>query len=1029
MKLKHILVPALLFVFNAAFAQTLAEKEELLKGFDEAEVIKEAKKKGIHASEIKGYVSCMKSKYVYDHHPEIHHTEKETAGKIAFINLTRQSNEQALNAYCQNLDFANLNYSNWTGAISTSNVANPGAGYPTVSSWQSNGINGNNGSPIIINTDPTAFTASTDRHVIMNMPIGALTNNPANAFANGYDPVCQNFTTGMFDLPMVPYNGATSLRLGSQYANETCEKISYAITVGPNNTQFTYQFAVVLNSGGTSHSPGYQPAFVFQLLNSSGTQIGGNCGVYIKDAGQAESDTSFILSNAAVAWGFNGDSTFYRKWHTATVDLTPWMGQTIYAEFYTTDCAYSAHCGYAYITATCGDLTANVSGFCGGAGTAVMNAPPGFYTYQWYFGNGTAISGADSSVHVAHNVTPNDSFFVYMTTVQGCTTKLKVTVNASNIVAIPNSVGTCRGGSHGSASVNVLGGPAFSYTWSPGGANTSSISNLAPGDYTVHIVDQTGNCPPKDTVVNVPVILPPLQTNTVQLCGDHLSPPLQVPSGGLPGYTWYSSITPGVVATTATYVPSGTVAASDYFTVTYMDPSTGCLDSLKTTMSPVFISFSTVPQGPCNGGNNGVIIVNPSGGNSFTNYDWSCTGTAGGTNVAIPPALQIGSLAAGNYTITISQAGNPSCSYTTTVQLVQDGLSPPTLDTLKGCAAQALSIPTFTTSGSTHSWYGPGGVSLGTSYPYITSGVANGDVYTDTIRNAFGCKSVYKAYLKEMKFNGSITAPEKIKCHDDSTGKLKVTINSETNGPIGSNYIFNWVYPSPYTSPATITGGSTVPQSSQETNLHPGTYTCVVHSGACVKTFTYALTNPALLPDDSLFSYFCPKDSIAWVFAEPGHSQYNWMHNGVPIPGYNNDSLAATPATVGEYIVWYLVSGCRDTARILYTFPSYHALRPDKLVNVFTPNGDDRNDRFFPFHDDQISQYEIDKQMEFFEIVIYNRWGKKVFETTEYANPWDGITDGKAQDDGTYYYIMRYKSNCGTKADIVEKHGFVQLLR
>jgi gliding motility-associated-like protein len=348
---------------------------------------------------------------------------------------------------------------------------------------------------------------------------------------------------------------------------------------------------------------------------------------------------------------------------------------------------------------------------------------------------------------------------------------------------------------------------------------------------------------------------------------------------------------------------------------------------------------------------------------------------------------------------------------------------------LKGCSLDNLSIPTATVSGSTHSWSHNGTWLNDHSYPFITNGVNVGDVYTDTIRDANGCVTVYKAVLKQKSFNLNITAPDKIKCHDDSTGQLKATVNLETNGPLGTQYVYTWTYPSPYTSPAPMNGTTGVPQSVSVNHLHPGTYTCTVHSGTCVMTKTFTLDNPAALPDDSLFSYFCPKDSMAWLYAEAGHSSYHWIHNGVPVAGNNNDSIAVTPATVGEYIVWYTTAGCRDTARKLFTFYSYHAVRPDKLVNVFTPNGDDRNDAFYPFHDANISQYEIDKQMDYFEITIYNRWGVKVYETTEYAKPWDGTVNGTNQDDGTYYYLLRYKSNCATKADVIEKHGFVQLLR
>jgi gliding motility-associated-like protein len=407
------------------------------------------------------------------------------------------------------------------------------------------------------------------------------------------------------------------------------------------------------------------------------------------------------------------------------------------------------------------------------------------------------------------------------------------------------------------------------------------------------------------------------------------------------------------------------------------------------------------------------------------------TGTVAGsgTHVAMPPnVIQANNLPTGNYTIAVHPSGNPTCIYTMSVSLSANQIPPPVLDTLKGCALDHLSVPTTTVSGSTHNWYS-GGVSLGSSYPYTTTGVTTGAVYTDTIRNSFGCISVYKAYLKEKSFKVNITAPEKIHCHDDSTGKLKVTATQEINGPLGTNYVFNWNYPNPYPDPAPITTGVGVPQSSQVANLHPGTYTCVVTSGNCVATATYALTNPSLLPYDSLYAYFCPKDSIVWLFTEPGHTKYTWVHNGVDVANYNNDSIAVTPQTVGDYWVWYTVAGCRDTANKLFTFPSFHAFTPTQSVNIFTPNNDGKNDFFFPFYDAKVSQYQIDKQMAEYNIVIFNRWGKKIYESNEYSAPWDGKVGGDEQHDGTYYYILRYKSNCSTKADIVEKHGFVQLLR
>ena len=38
--------------------------------------------------------------------------------------------------------------------------------------------------------------------------------------------------------------------------------------------------------------------------------------------------------------------------------------------------------------------------------------------------------------------------------------------------------------------------------------------------------------------------------------------------------------------------------------------------------------------------------------------------------------------------------------------------------------------------------------------------------------------------------------------------------------------------------------------------------------------------------------------------------------------------------------------------------------------------------------------------------MIFNRWGKKLFETNNIFDQWDGSFDGKAQGVGTYVYVM-----------------------
>jgi len=81
--------------------------------------------------------------------------------------------------------------------------------------------------------------------------------------------------------------------------------------------------------------------------------------------------------------------------------------------------------------------------------------------------------------------------------------------------------------------------------------------------------------------------------------------------------------------------------------------------------------------------------------------------------------------------------------------------------------------------------------------------------------------------------------------------------------------------------------------------------------------------------------------------------------------------------------------GCIDTASAQIRIVN------DLLVfpNVITPNNDGINDKFIIYH---LDGYKSNK------LVIYNRWGKKIFEKADYDNSWD--CEGGA--DGTYYFVL-----------------------
>ena len=91
------------------------------------------------------------------------------------------------------------------------------------------------------------------------------------------------------------------------------------------------------------------------------------------------------------------------------------------------------------------------------------------------------------------------------------------------------------------------------------------------------------------------------------------------------------------------------------------------------------------------------------------------------------------------------------------------------------------------------------------------------------------------------------------------------------------------------------------------------------------------------------------------------------------------------------------------------------------VPNVFTPNGDGENDTF------QVMGLAIDR----FNMEIYDRWGKKMYETASVAKGWNGGLDnatGSPVPDGTYYYIVDLKDRCSDEP-VTNYTGHITLLR
>ncbi|HHG84407.1 MAG TPA: gliding motility-associated C-terminal domain-containing protein, partial [Bacteroidetes bacterium] len=87
------------------------------------------------------------------------------------------------------------------------------------------------------------------------------------------------------------------------------------------------------------------------------------------------------------------------------------------------------------------------------------------------------------------------------------------------------------------------------------------------------------------------------------------------------------------------------------------------------------------------------------------------------------------------------------------------------------------------------------------------------------------------------------------------------------------------------------------------------------------------------------------------------------------------------------------------------------------MANVFSPNGDGVNDIFRPVSFSQINNVTL---------AIFDRWGKKLFETTDLNNGWNGTLEGKECPEGVYFWAVSYR---GKSQESERMAGHLTLMR
>jgi len=175
-----------------------------------------------------------------------------------------------------------------------------------------------------------------------------------------------------------------------------------------------------------------------------------------------------------------------------------------------------------------------------------------------------------------------------------------------------------------------------------------------------------------------------------------------------------------------------------------------------------------------------------------------------------------------------------------------------------------------------------------------------------------------------------------------------------------------------------------------------GTYTLETDVNGCIQTDEITVNIVETLDVVLADAVKCPEDEVVLNTGLSETSEevtFSWTLNGVPI-GDNNPSITADEE--GTYVITVNNQGCESTATAVV---SNYDVDNCVITQGISPNEDGFNDCMdLTWLNDQLG---IDR------LRVFNRYGRKVFEETNYEDTFCGQDDnGDELSTGTYFYVI-----------------------
>ncbi len=612
--------------------------------------------------------------------------------------------------------------------------------------------------------------------------------------------------------------------------------------------------------------------------------------------------------------------------------------------------------------------------------TAISGTPPYQYALDAApYGSNSSFTGLYSGSYIVHAKDANECIKDTVLTLDD-SVRLSATVTATNVL--------CYQQDDGSITVNGAfsdyGGP---YVYMLDGVTQSSntMANLPPATYVVRAQDVKG-CYLTDTLtITEPAeLVSQSVSNNISCHGANDGIISVSPTGGTPAYNF--SINNGPYTTTPIFngLPKGQyiVEVRDF---------NGCknFDTL-TIYEPNILSILNIniTHPNCFGSSDGIIDILGFGGTppyTYSTRGISSTGPITGLN-------------AGTSVVRITDLSG--CTKDTSLTLTSPtrvyagiGIKDAT------CATLANGIITISGNGGFSPYrYAQGDTAnftTQTSYAPLAAGT-----YTMYVKDGHGCVTDTNVVVQDSLYIYADVLVSDASCYGSTDGGVMLM-------PAGGL--------APYTAAFNNSGYSS---NMSYTGYGAGAYTISVKDAqGCIGDTTIGISQPEVLVADTDVVYNnCYGNALMSKIAVnvKGGTRpyiYTWS-NGTT----GADSIQAALAN-GSYRVYVQdARGCKDS---VFALLEYHDCCTPFIPSAFTPNGDGKNDVFR-----LVSKGDVRLK----ELMIFNRYGQKIFISNDINDSWNGTFNGEPVDVGTYYYKL--KAYCGNNNErLVEVKGDVTVVR